>query len=285
MRLDLLWNDETQPIDLADGLITVGGSRTDDICLEGLPHGLLTLNCEGDKVTVVAQRSVRVGETLFPARVPRLLLEGEELKLPNDVVIKRAVDAKRRDSRRQMATAFVAKELLEGDLDPQETRAATLTCVTGLDRGRVYPVAFEENVIGRADDAAIRVRDRSVSRQHALLVRKGKTYVLQVIPTSMNGIYVNGLLLKKDRALKSGDTIEVGQTILRFDEPERAPSERTVVSDQLALKPKPVELPRAADAQPALELGWWQSLSDEAWLMGGGLAVTLFALLAASLAL
>jgi hypothetical protein len=227
----------------------------------------------------MAQRSVRVGETLFPARVPRLLLEGEELKLPNDVVLKRAVDAKRRDSRRQMATAFVAKELLEGDLAPQDTRAVTLTCVTGLDRGRVFPVAFEENVIGRADDAPIRLKDRSVSRQHALLVRKNQRYVLQVIPTSMNGVYVNGLLLKADRELKTGDTVELGQTILRF---EGAP-ERTVVS--APIDARPVELPKAAEAPPTFTvLPWWQAFSEEAWLMGGGLTVALLGLLAASLA-
>ncbi|HEY0880637.1 MAG TPA: FHA domain-containing protein, partial [Archangium sp.] len=251
---------------------------TDDIQLEGLPHALLTLACEGSKVTVIAQRSVRVGETLFPARVPRLLLEGEDLKLPNDVVLRRVIDAKRRDSRRQMATAFVAKGLLEGDVAASETKAATLTCVTGLDRGRVYPIAFEENVIGRADDAPIRIKDRSVSRQHALLVRKGERFVLQVIESAMNGIYVNGLLLKGDRELKTGDTIELGQTILRF---EGAP-ERTVVSGPI--DPKPVEVPKAASPAPALQLSWWDALPDETWLMGGGLTVAVLAMLAASLA-
>lgn len=278
MRLDLVWNQETLPIDLTEGCITVGGSATDDIQLEGLPHALLTLACEGSKVTVMAQRSVRVGETLFPARVPRLLLEGEDLKLPNDVVLRRVIDAKRRDSRRQMATAFVAKGLLEGDVAASETKAATLTCVTGLDRGRVYPIAFEENVIGRADDAPIRIKDRSVSRQHALLVRKGERFVLQVIESAMNGIYVNGLLLKNDRELKTGDTVELGQTILRF---EGAP-ERTVVSRPI--DPKPVEVPKAASPAPSIQLSWWDALPDETWLMGGGLTVAVLALLATSLA-
>ena len=36
----------------------------------------------------------------------------------------------------------------------------------------------------------------------------------------MNGVYVNGLLLKKDTLLKTGDVVEVGQTILRFESGE-----------------------------------------------------------------
>ena len=48
-----------------------------------------------------------------------------------------------------MATAFVAQELLSGDLHAEDTRAATFTCVTGLDAGRVFPIPFDDNIIGR----------------------------------------------------------------------------------------------------------------------------------------
>ena len=281
MRIDLIWNDSTTTVDLADGLATVGGSPSDGICIEGLPHGLLTLRLEGTHLTVTAQRSVRVGDALFPARVARLLIEGEDLKLPNDVVIRRVVDQKKRDARKLMATAFVAQELLSGELHAEDTRAATFTCVTGLDAGRVFPIPFDDNIIGRGDEATIRIRDRAVSRQHARLVRDGRDYKLSVVASSMNGVYVNGLLLKKDTVLHTGDVVEVGQTILRFDTSERAPEERTVVAAE-ELVPAPIAVPQAAEPAPQLELPPApQRLSVETVLMTAGIALTLLGVVAA----
>lgn len=288
MRIDLIWNQETTAVDLVDGLVSVGGSPNDGICIEGLPHGLLTLVLEGRQLTVTAQRSVRVGDTLFPARVPRLLIEGEDLKLPNDVVIRRVLDPHKRDSRKTMGTAFVAQELLSGEISPQDTRAATFTCVTGLDQGRVFPIPFEDNFIGRADEAAIRIRDRAVSRRHVRLVRQGRAWVLQLITSSMNGVYVNGLLLKKDTALKTGDVVEVGQTILRFDDSERAPEEHTALAEapkSPQLEPSPVTLPHAAEPGPQLEVPLSEKVNLELVLMSTGVAFTVLGAVAALLML
>lgn len=288
MRIDIIWNQVTTTVDLADGLATVGGGANDGICIEGLPHGLLALRLEGRQLSVTAQRSVRVGDALFPARVPRLLIEGEDLKLPNDVVIRRVVDQQKRESRKLMGTAFVAQELLSGDLSAEDTRAATFTCVTGLDQGRVFPIPFDNNVIGRADEAAIRIRDRAVSRAHARLMRIGREYVLQLVTSSMNGVYVNGLLLKKNTTLKTGDVVEVGQTILRFDSAERAPEERTAVVAEPApqLQASPVTLPQAAEPAPQLELpAPSRRVSFETVLMSAGLALTVLGIAAAALML
>lgn len=256
MRIEIQWNAVTTPVDLADGVLTVGGNPADGIYLEGLPHSLLSLTVEGESVQVVSQRSVRIGHSLFPARIPRLLVEGEDLKLPNDVVLRRCTRPGRRESRRNMGTAFVARELLSSDaaLEVRDTRAATLTCVTGLDQGRVFPVPFDDNVLGRADEAPIRLRDRAVSRKHARLFRTARTWFIEPVTSSMNGAYVNGVLLKKSRALRTGDTIELGHTMLRFEEPERAPEECTAVTTQpesLAAMP----LPMAADGHALIQAG------------------------------
>jgi hypothetical protein len=290
MRIDIIWNQVTTTIDLADGIATVGGGESDGIRLEGLPAALLTLRLEANQLSVTAQRSVRVGDAVFPARVARLLVQGEDLQLPNDIVIRRVVDQQRRDARRLVATAFVAQELLSGDLHAEDTRAATFTCVTGLDRGRVFPIPFTENVIGRADDAAIRIRDRAVSRHHVRLERDAKDYVLRLISSSMNGVYVNGLLLKKDVVLKTGDVVEVGQTILRFDDSERAPEERTVlVSKEIAaLKPAPIPVPQAAEPVQVIEFEPQPKAvppNFEMWLMSAGVALTLLGVAAAALML
>jgi hypothetical protein len=271
MRIDIIWNQDTTEVDLADGLVTLGGGVDDSICIAGLPHALIALELEGAELRVTAQRSIRIGNALFPARVPRLLIEGEDLKLPNDVVLRRVADPKKRESRKLMATAFVAHELLSGgEIAPQDTRAATLTCVTGFDQGRTFPIPFDENFIGRADDASIRIRDRAVSRRHARLFRQKRDFVIEPLSSSMNGAYINGKLLKGCTTLKTGDVIEVGQTVLRFDAAERAPEERTFVEPQTAtpapkIENAPVELPRAA--APVAELAIAPRVSLETWMM------------------
>ena len=238
MLLEIIWDQETTPVDLANGMVQVGGSPTDDIHLKGLPHGLLRLTIEGERVTVTSIRAVRIGGALFPARVPRLLVPGEDLKLPNDVILRRAVDTQRLEARRAAETAVVVKELLAGALGPEQTRAATLTCVTGTDRGAVFPVAFTESIIGRGDDSDIRVRDRAASRRHACLQRQGRRYLLKDL-SATNGVYLNGIRVRSARELTSGDVIELGQTMLRFDDPERAPEKLTSHS--------PAPPPRAAE--------------------------------------
>jgi pSer/pThr/pTyr-binding forkhead associated (FHA) protein len=255
MRIDIQWNHDVTQVDLADGTVTVGGGKNDGIFLEGLPHALLTLTVDGATLRVLSQRSVRIGEALFPARIPRLVLEGEELKLPNDVVLRRVQDSKKRESRKTIGTAFVAQELLAtGEVELQATRAASLTCVTGADQGRSYPLAFEANVIGRADEAQIQVRDRAVSRQHAVLKRKGYEFVIEPVSSAMNGVYVNGLLLRRPQTLKSGDTIEVGHTVLRFESGERAPEERTLVTPSTSPLGR-VEVTKPAPSTPATTMG------------------------------
>lgn len=251
MLIDIVWKHDTTQVDLADGTITVGGSPGDHIHIDGLPHGLLTLTLSGQQLSVTAQRSVRIGSSLFPARIPRLVVADEELKLPNDVIIRRVVDVKKRESRKLVDTAFVAEQLLSGaEVPVQDTRAATFTCVTGLDQGVVFAIPFTDNTIGRANDAVIRVRDRAVSRQQARLCKRGKDFILEPVKESMNGIYVNGRLLKKSATLKTGDTVELGQTVLRFDASERAPQEMTVVARP---QPQPVEVPAVAEVVRAAE--------------------------------
>jgi len=255
MLIEIVWNSETTQVDLLDGNVKVGGAPADDIRLEGLPHGLLELTLLGSQLSVTAQRSFRIGAALFPARVPRLVVADEALKLPNDVVIRRVVDARARELRKSIDTAAIAEELLGGNASLESTRAPTLTCVTGFDSGRVFAIPYLENTIGRADDAVIRVRDRAVSRRQARLVKRGADFVLEAA-ASMNPAYVNGIKLKSTRVLKTGDTLELGRTVLRFDAGERANSEHSVMmAHGPALTPNsaPVPAPLAAERMEPMQ--------------------------------
>ncbi len=243
MRLDLEWPSEHLALDLADGVVTVGGSPDDGIQLAGLPAALLTLTLEGPSMVVTARQTVKVGGVACPSHVPRLVLEGETVELPEGYRLHRPLERK---TRQQVGTALVAKALLQGAPVPAaHSRAATLTCVTGVDVGTTYPLALAKTTIGRAA-VDLRLRDRAVSRTHAQITRHGQDFIVES-RASTNGLFVNGHAVRKARRLKTGDVLELGQTLLRFDGPEHVFDELTV-----SIAAEPVDAAEAAG--PTLKL-------------------------------
>jgi hypothetical protein len=269
MQLELICETQTTTVDLAHGITRLGGGPADDIVIAGLEPGLLKLELGQGQLTLTARHPVRVGAAVFPARVPRLLLDGEVVTLSSGVSVRRRVDEARRASRKNVGTAFVARGLLAGDLAPETTRAATFTCVTGLDQGQTFAVAFTESIIGRADDAHVRIRDRAASRRHAALVRVGNAWLLTPLSTT-NGVFVNGVRVRRAQPLGSGDVVELGHTVLRFESAERAPEELTVIEpvapvvsvEPLAPTPEaPAPLPTHRREQVMLAAGVLLSLA------------------------
>ena len=90
-----------------------------------------------------------------------------------------------------------------------------LIVLAGDNVGRTYRVEETETVIGRAEDASIRVRDEGVSRRHARIVREGDDVWLEDL-SSANGTRVNGETIDR-YPLRDSDKIQVGKkTILKF---------------------------------------------------------------------
>jgi hypothetical protein len=83
------------------------------------------------------------------------------------------------------------------------------------DDGRRFPLAELPLTIGRATDAPIRITDTSVSRRHAEVRPSGSGWVV-VDLGSTNGTRVNGAPVT-ERTLDDGDTITVGDAVLRFE--------------------------------------------------------------------
>ena len=79
---------------------------------------------------------------------------------------------------------------------------------------RVHTVVGEWTRIGRSASSEIRFEDPTVSRRHALVVRRPDG--LKVVDDrSLNGVCVNGERVEI-HTLSSGDTIQVGRHALHF---------------------------------------------------------------------
>src|SRR4249920_1513823 len=92
---------------------------------------------------------------------------------------------------------------------------AYLVVLAGASVGEMYKIEIEKTVIGRGQNAQIRLLDDGISREHAQLVINGERVVLEDLG-STNGTYCNGLKVDR-KELVDGDKILVGSTtILKF---------------------------------------------------------------------
>ncbi|MEA2322176.1 MAG: hypothetical protein QOD81_2026 [Solirubrobacteraceae bacterium] len=80
--------------------------------------------------------------------------------------------------------------------------------------GESFPLNADRMTIGRRPDSGIFLDDVTVSRDHALLVRRGGDYYLDDLG-SLNGTYVNRHRIESHR-LEDGDELQVGKFKLTY---------------------------------------------------------------------
>ena len=80
--------------------------------------------------------------------------------------------------------------------------------------GESFPVEGERMSIGRRPDSEVFLDDITVSRDHALLIRRGDEWYLDDMG-SLNGTYVNRSRIESQR-LEEGDEVQIGKYKLTF---------------------------------------------------------------------
>jgi pSer/pThr/pTyr-binding forkhead associated (FHA) protein len=109
-----------------------------------------------------------------------------------------------------------------GELVPVEIGEVTATGPAlviragGGREGESFPVDGERMSIGRRPDAEVFLDDVTVSRDHALLIRRGDGWHLDDLG-SLNGTYVNRQRIESQR-LDEGDELQIGKYKLTFHE-------------------------------------------------------------------
>jgi len=94
----------------------------------------------------------------------------------------------------------------EGDADPRLVVERAPGHVPGME----YEVG-EGAIMGRGDQAEIRLEDPFASSRHARLVRQGAAIVLEDMG-STNGTYLNEELLSGPQPLHAGDRVRIGDS-------------------------------------------------------------------------
>jgi hypothetical protein len=101
--------------------------------------------------------------------------------------------------------------LVQGVFQPASVRV-----LRGWQEGREYPLAKNDNWLGRDEGADIALfRDMKVEKQHAVIRRTADGYHM-LVQAPAGQTLVNGYAVAGNRPLADGDRIQLGNIILRF---------------------------------------------------------------------
>ena len=98
---------------------------------------------------------------------------------------------------------------------PGGTPKLRVATAAGLRAGAAYDLS-EGALLGRGDQADIRLEDTFASSHHARLVPQGDVMVLEDLG-STNGTYLNGEPLRGPQPLHVGDSIRIGDSEFTFE--------------------------------------------------------------------
>jgi FHA domain-containing protein len=108
-----------------------------------------------------------------------------------------------------------AGELVPVEIDEVTAHGPALVIRAGGGRvGESFAVDGERMSIGRRPDSEVFLDDVTVSRDHALLIRRGEHWYLDDCG-SLNGTYVNRSRIESHR-LEGGDELQIGKYKLTF---------------------------------------------------------------------
>jgi diguanylate cyclase (GGDEF)-like protein len=116
------------------------------------------------------------------------------------------------------ATAsFSLEDLLRQAGKDTRKIVGTLTCLAGHSLGKIYRLDRPSVLVGRVDDAIVRLDDEGISRRHAEITCAEGIYTLRDLG-STNGTILNGTRIAQPEVLHDGDRIRFGGiVVLRFE--------------------------------------------------------------------
>ena len=125
-----------------------------------------------------------------------------------------------------------------------------ITMRSGPNPGKSFPLESEEVFLGRDLSNTITIPDPEVSRYHARFIVKPEGVMIED-QGSTNGTFINGVRAYGQQALKNGDMITFGETIVVIFETVAIDPDATVVAGQTHVAAQPVQMEKPEPpAQP-----------------------------------
>jgi pSer/pThr/pTyr-binding forkhead associated (FHA) protein len=113
------------------------------------------------------------------------------------------------------ATGMYSASTLGGAQITERAPRLVVERAPGHDAGMIYDLD-SQLVIGRGDQAEIRIEDPFASSRHARIYEQGNSVAIEDLG-STNGTYLNEELLESPRPLHPGDRVRIGESEFSFE--------------------------------------------------------------------
>jgi len=90
-----------------------------------------------------------------------------------------------------------------------------LEIMSSKDKARSFPIIQPLLILGRGEEANLKLEDEEASRKHAMIEILSRDNVFITDLASANGTFLNGVRIRSTR-LKHNDILRLGQTVLKF---------------------------------------------------------------------
>ena len=100
------------------------------------------------------------------------------------------------------------------DSPSEETLGPRLVCSTSTGKSKIIPLKLQKLIIGRSNEATLKLMHPSISRKHCVIERQNGVYLVRNISTT-NPLYVNDKSVSEQR-LYTGDQLRIGTFSITF---------------------------------------------------------------------
>ena len=140
----------------------------------------------------------------------KFLNNGDEIAIGKTKFL---IQLSNKDQQPPPQTSMEAKTMVL-DAPSEETVGPRLVCTTSSGKNRIIPLNMEKLIIGRSNEATLKLIHPSISRKHCVIEKQKVGFVARNISTT-NPLYLNDQIIN-ERRLFSGDQLRMGTFSITF---------------------------------------------------------------------
>jgi pSer/pThr/pTyr-binding forkhead associated (FHA) protein len=252
MALTLRLLDGDEPIEASSltldaPRIVIGRAKSCDVQLldptVSARHACIRLSGAGGVIVDEGSTNgIAVGPVRLPPHTPRVVGDGERVRIGRVWLELRFAAGMASPPKRAQA---VALEHLRGQLVAEgEDVAARLEVLEGPGRGTRAALPEDGDlVIGRAQDADLRLEDANLSRRHVAVSRSGEGFAVRDLGSKSGALLEGEPLSAEPTPWKPGERLEVGETVITLVDPLPEAAEEARSAADVRMKRVDLEAP------------------------------------------
>ncbi len=205
--------DQPKKYTFDQNLIKLGRLRDNDVPLRetniSRQHAIITFSNWEYRITDISTNGTFLNGELIGKNNEKILRSGDNIEIGNFVI---NVEIESDLKKFEKTSVIIQHSFSDSLIGNSKSFFPYIEVKSGLTSGEKYEFIeeFEEIILGRSPDCDIQIPHKSVSKNHAKIVKRGKEFEL-IDLNSSNGTYVNGVKIEGSVKLKDRDEIILGQ--------------------------------------------------------------------------